>query len=153
TEPFDLEHGPVLRMRLLQLSDQEHVLLRTMHHIVSDGWSEAVFTRELMTLYEAYQAGREKPPRPLPGADADFTLWQRRWLEGGALETGLTYWKSQLAGIPARLELPTDRARPARPTFEAEACQSVLSAEMTAALKRLSRENNATLYMTLLAAF
>jgi amino acid adenylation domain-containing protein len=152
-EAFDLSRGPVLRIRLLKLSEGEHILLRTMHHIVSDGWSEGVFNRELMVLYEAYQQGRENPLKPLGVQYADFALWQRRGLEGGGLEEGLRYWKEQLAGIPERLELPTDRARPAEQTFEAEAVYVSLSSEQVKGLKRLSRENQATLYMSLLAAF
>src|SRR5580704_1015885 len=111
-QPFDLTRGPVLRVKLLKLGEQEHVLLRTMHHIVSDGWSEGVFNRELMVLYEAYREGRENPLKPLAVQYADFALWQRKWLEGGALDEGLKYWKEQLAGIPERLELPLDRSRP-----------------------------------------
>ncbi len=110
--PFDLMRGPVLRVKLLRLGAQDHVLVRTMHHIVSDGWSEGVFTHELMVLYEAFGEGRENPLRPLGVQYADFALWQRRWLEAGALDRGLCYWKEQLAGIPERLELPTDRPRP-----------------------------------------
>ena len=152
-EPFDLGRGPVLRMKLLKLGEQEHVLLRTMHHIVSDGWSEGVFNRELMVLYEAYREGRENPLKPLEVQYADFAIWQRNWLDGGALNQGLVYWKEKLAGIPERLELPADHPRPAVQTFGAEACQATLSAEQTAQLKHLSQKEQATLYMTLLAAF
>ena len=151
--PFDLIRGPVLRVKLLRLGVQDHVLLRTMHHIVSDGWSEGVFTRELMVLYEAFREGRENPLRPLRVQYADFALWQRKWLEGGALDRGLSYWKEQLAGIPARLELPADRPRPALQTFAGEACIMTLSAAQVTALKRLSQNHQSTLYMTLLAAF
>ena len=153
TQPFDLGRGPLLRMKLLKLGEREHVLLRTMHHIVSDGWSQGVFNREFMILYEAYRQGRENPLKPLAVQYADFAIWQRAWLEGGALDEGLAYWKKQLAGIPERLELPTDRPRPAMQTFRAEACHTLLSAEQTAKLKRFSQEHQATLYMTLLAAF
>ena len=152
-QPFDLGRGPVLRMRLLKLGEQEHVLLRTMHHIVSDGWSQGVFNRELTILYEAYREGRENPLKALAVQYADFAMWQRSWLEGGALDEGLKYWKEQLAGIPERLELPTDRARPAVQTFGAEVWQGGCRAELVAGLKRVSRESQATLYMTLLAAF
>jgi acyl carrier protein len=152
-QPFDLTRGPVLRVKLLKLGEQEHVLLRTMHHIVSDGWSEGVFNRELMVLYEAYREGRENPLKPLAVQYADFALWQRKWLEGGALDEGLKYWKEQLAGIPERLELPLDRSRPAVQTFAADICHVDLPAELTSGLKRVSRENQATLYMTLLAGF
>src|SRR6266849_5275516 len=151
SQAFDLEGGPLLRMKLLKLGEQEHILLRTMHHIVSDGWSQGVFNREFMMLYEAYREGRENPLKPLAVQYADFALWQRNWLEGGALEQGLAYWKEQLAGIPERLELPTDRPRPAMQTFVAELCHVGLSKELTAGLKRVSQENQATLYMTLLS--
>ena len=151
--PFDLRRGPVLRVKLLRLGAQDHVLLRTMHHIVSDGWSESVFNHELMVLYEAFAEGRENPLRPLRVQYADFALWQRRWLEGGALERGLSYWKEQLAGIPGRLELPADRPRPAMQTFGGEVCSLTLSAEQVAALKRLSQDHQSTLYMTFLAVF
>jgi acyl carrier protein len=151
--PFDLMRGPVLRVKLLRLGAQDHVLLRTMHHIVSDGWSEGVFNHELMVLYEAFGEGRENPLRPLSVQYADFALWQRRWLDGGALDRGLSYWKQQLAGIPARLELPADRPRPAMQTFVGEACSMTLSAVQVAGLKRLSQDHQSTLYMTLLAVF
>jgi amino acid adenylation domain-containing protein len=150
-EPFGLSRGPVLRAKLLKLGKQEHILLRTMHHIVSDGWSQGIFNQEFMILYEAYREQRENPLKPLTVQYADFALWQREWLEGGALEQGLEYWKEQLAGSPERLELPTDRPRPAVQTFAAEICRMNLSAEATAALKQQSQKNQATLYMTLLA--
>src|ERR1700719_3301882 len=153
TEAFDLACGPLLRVKLLRLGEQEHILLRTMHHIVSDGWSQGVFNRELMVLYEAYREGRENPLKPLTVQYADFALWQRSWLDGGALDEGLKYWKEQLAGIPERLELPKDRVRPTMQTFGAKAYQVTLSGELASALKRLSRANEATLYMTLLSAF
>jgi pristinamycin I synthase-3/4 len=152
-EPFDLGRGPVVRMKLLKLGEEEHVLLRTMHHIVSDGWSQGVFNREFMILYEAFREGRESPLKPLTVQYADYALWQREWLDEEALGGGLEYWKRQLAGIPERLELPTDRTRPMVQTFGAEACQVRLSAEQSAGLKRLSQGNQATLYMTLLAGF
>jgi amino acid adenylation domain-containing protein len=151
--PFDLMRGPVLRLKLLRLGAQDHVLLRTMHHIVSDGWSEGVFNHELMVLYEAFGEGRENPLPPLSVQYADFALWQRKWLDGGALERGLSYWKQQLSGIPARLELPADRPRPAMQTFVGEACSMTLSAEQVAGLKRLSQDHQSTMYMTLLAVF
>ena len=88
-EPFDLGRGPLLRMKLLKLGEQDHILLRTMHHIVTDVWSERVFNREFMSLYEAYCQGRENPLKPLEVQYADFALWQRRWLESGAMDEGL----------------------------------------------------------------
>src|SRR5262249_58975883 len=104
---------------------REHILLRTMHHIVSDGWSQAVFNREFAVLYEAYRAGRENPLRPLAVQYADFALWQRGWLDEERLRGDLAYWKGQLAGIPERLELPAERPRPPMQTFGAEARYAV----------------------------
>ncbi len=151
--PFDLACGPLLRMRLLKLGEGDHLLLRTMHHIVSDGWSEGVFNRELSLLYEAYCEGRENPLKPLSVQYADFALWQRQWLEQEVLAGGLGYWKEQLAGIPERLELPTDRVRPPVQSFAAELCQVSFSREQTSALKQLSQSQQATLYMVLLTGF
>jgi len=153
SQAFDLTRGPLLRMKLLQLGEQEHILLRTMHHIVSDGWSQGLFNREFTVLYEAYRERRENPLQPLAVQYADFALWQRSWLEGGALEQGLEYWKEQLVGIPERLELPTDRPRPVMQTFVADVCHVSLPKELATALKQLSQTNRATLYMTLLAGF
>src|SRR5262249_41229461 len=99
-EPFDLRTGPVLRVRMLKLGEQEHILLETFHHIVSDGWSQGVFNRELQVLYEAYREGGDSPLEPLRIQYADFALWQREWLDQGALDAGLQYWREQLARIP-----------------------------------------------------
>jgi pristinamycin I synthase-3/4 len=152
-KPFDMAQGPLLRFKLLQLGPQDHVLLRTFHHIVSDDWSEGVFNQELATLYEAFRDGRGNPLEPLGVQYADFALWQRGWLDQAALDQGLAYWKEQLAGIPQQLTLPTDRPRPARPTYAAERWRVTLPAEQLAALNGLSLANQATLYMTLLSAF
>ena len=150
---FELGRGPLFRARLLKLGRQDHVLLRTMHHIVSDGWSEALFNRELRVLYEAFAEGRENPLAPLPVQYADFAIWQRKWLESGALEEGLKYWKKQLENIPEHLALPTDRPRPAVQTFTAGTYSIEFSAELTRQLHELRQRENTTLYMTLLAAF
>ncbi|MCA1702416.1 MAG: condensation domain-containing protein, partial [Actinobacteria bacterium] len=152
-EPFDLACGPLLRVKLLKLGAQEHILLRTCHHIVSDGWSQGLFNREFMLLYEAFRQGRESSLEPLAVQYADFALWQRAWLDEERLGSGLAYWKQQLADIPERLELPTDRPRPVMQTFAADLCSVTLPAQRLAALQRLSQENQATLYMTLLSAF
>lgn len=149
---LDLTRGPLLRLMLLKLGDREHILMWIMHHVVSDGWSQGIFNRELMILYGAYRNGRENPLPPLEVQYADFTLWQREWLEGEMPEDELAYWKTQLAGIP-ELELPLDRPRPAMQTFDAGACRVTLSAGQVTDLKRLSQANRATLYMTLLSAF
>ncbi len=151
--PFDLTRGPLLRVNLLKLGERDHILLRTMHHIVSDGWSEGVFNHEFTQLYEAFCQGRENPLKPLSVQYADFALWQRQWLEQERLQAELAYWKQQLAGIPERLELPTDRVRPPVQTFQSEISQMILSGQQVDGLKRLSQSQQATLYMTLLAGF
>ena len=125
-EPFDLSRGPLLRMKLLRLGEGDHLLLRTCHHIVSDGWSRGLFNREFAELYAAFRAGRESPLAPLPVQYADFTLWQRTWLSGEALQRGLDYWRAQLASIPQRLELATDRPRPALQTYAAAICHATI---------------------------
>src|SRR5438094_463883 len=151
--PFDLAQGPLLRMRLRGLGATDHVLLRTIHHIVSDAWSEGNFNRELLALYDAFHAGRDNPLPPLAVQYADFAVWQRDWLAQGALAQGLAYWTAQLAEIPERLTLPTDRPRPPVQTFAADVCYFTVSAEQVTALKHLSQAHEATLYMTLLAAY
>ena len=152
-EPFDLARGPLLRMELLKLGEQDYMLFRTMHHIVSDGWSMAVFNREFTLLYEAYRDGHENPLKPLAVQYSDFALWQRKWLDEGGLDRGLAYWKKQLAGIPEEMGLPVDRPRSKVRTFAGEIHRHVLSARQLEALQWLSQKNQTTLYMTLLAAF
>jgi amino acid adenylation domain-containing protein len=150
---FDLARGPVFRAALLRLRDDEHVLLLTMHHIVSDGWSIEILKRELGQLYKAYAGGRLSPLEELPVQYSDYARWQREWLQGEALEEQLEYWRSQLAGAPQVLELPTDRPRPATQTFHGASESFVVPAALTVALGALSRREGATLFMTLLAGF
>src|SRR6185436_117816 len=116
-QPFDLERGPVLHTRLLRIGTGDHLLLSTMHHIASDGWSMGILTRELTALYRAACAGTPSPLTALPVHYADFAVWQRRWLTGEALERELSYRRERLAGAPPHLELPTDRPRPALQSF------------------------------------
>jgi amino acid adenylation domain-containing protein len=150
---FDLSTGPLLRASLLKLSEEEHVLLFTMHHIVSDGWSMGVLVGELKALYEAYSSGKESP-LPEPTAQyADFAHWQRRALEDGLLEPELDYWRAQLRGAQSVLAMPTDRPRPPVQTYNGAAESFHIDEELTRSLKRLSLESGATLFMTLLAAF
>ncbi|HEX9939135.1 MAG TPA: amino acid adenylation domain-containing protein, partial [Longimicrobium sp.] len=151
--PFDLARGPLIRGMLVRMAEDDHVLLVTMHHIVSDGWSMGVFTRELGALYGAFREGRPDPLPPLAVQYADYAAWQRRWMEGEVLRTQAEYWKTTLAGAPELLEVPTDRPRPARQDFTGASVSLVLSEELTAALKALSRRHGATLYMTLLAGW
>lgn len=150
---FDLAHGPILRMRLLKLSPTEHVLTRTFHHIAFDAWSQTVFNRELMLLYEAYREGRGNPLPPLAVQYSDYALWQRRNVEVGGLEKGLAYWKTQLTGIAERLNLPTAEPRARIRSSEAAACHHTLTDAQVAAVRQLMRENHVTLQMALLAAF
>ncbi|HYH44642.1 MAG TPA: amino acid adenylation domain-containing protein, partial [Thermoanaerobaculia bacterium] len=155
--PFDLERGPLFRVVLLRLTvasdgEAEHALLLAMHHIVSDGWSKGVLTRELTTLYAAFLEGR---PSPLPELEiqyADFALWQRRRLQGERLDAELAYWRDQLAGAPV-LELPTDRPRPPVQSFRGGSRSLLLAPERGAALRQHCRDEGTTLFMTLLAAF
>ncbi len=151
--PFDLAHGPLLRARLLRLSEDAHVLLLTMHHIVSDAWTKGVFLRELAALYEAFHAGRPSPLPELPVQYADYAAWQRSWLSGEALERQLDYWKVQLAGAPAALDLPTSRPRPAVLTTRGARRRFSLSPDVTSGIEALARGAGATLFMTMLAAF
>jgi amino acid adenylation domain-containing protein len=150
-EPFDLSRGPLIRVKLLILREQDHILLRTLHHIVSDGWSAGVFNQEFVAFYDAFRKGRENPLNP-PGVQyADFAMWQRRRLDGGTLEQGLKYWKEQLAGAPERSPL-ADRGLTVQ-TFSAELFSLTVPKERMARLKELSQANHATLYMILLAGF
>ncbi|HEX8244848.1 MAG TPA: condensation domain-containing protein, partial [Longimicrobium sp.] len=151
--PFDLARGPLIRGRLIRLADDDHVLLITMHHVVSDGWSMGVFTRELGALYAAFRAGEPDPLPPLPVQYADYAAWQRKWVDGEVLKAQAEYWKETLAGAPELLELPTDHPRPARQDFSGGVVGIVLDAELTAGLKALGARHGATLFMTLLAGW
>ncbi|HWS56339.1 MAG TPA: amino acid adenylation domain-containing protein, partial [Pyrinomonadaceae bacterium] len=151
--PFDLTRAPLVRARLVRLREVEHVLLLTMHHIVSDGWSLGVVVKELAALYGAFSAGEPSPLAPLPIQYADFAHWQRRLLGGEALEKRLAYWRRRLAGAPPVLELPTDRPRPAAQTHRGRTLTFDIPGPVAALLKALSRRENATLHMTLLACF
>ncbi|MEG8178108.1 amino acid adenylation domain-containing protein [Nocardia terpenica] len=149
---FDLSTGPLVRSCLIRLADDDHVLLLTMHHIVSDGWSIGVMLRELNALYDAYSAGEESPLPPLSVQYADFAVWQRDWLSGAVLEEQLGYWRDRLDGL-VPLELPLDRPRPAVASFDGGAHIFALSAELSERLRALSRRYRVSLFMTLLAAF
>jgi amino acid adenylation domain-containing protein len=152
-QSFDLTKAPLLRAKLLRLDEAEHVLLLTIHHIVSDGWSLGVLMRELAVLYEAFSSGKPASLPELPIQYADFAIWQREWLSGEVLESNLAYWKHQLGGELLILELPTDRPRPLVQTYRGARQSFELSKDLTDALKVLSRREEVTLFMTLLAAF
>ncbi|MEE8586168.1 MAG: amino acid adenylation domain-containing protein, partial [Acidobacteriota bacterium] len=150
--PFYLGKGPLFRVQLLRLADQEYALLATMHHIVSDGLSVGILERELSILYEAFSSSRPSPLEELPIQYADFSHWQRSWLKGEVLQVQLDYWREQLSQSPL-LEMPTDRPRPAQPTFRGAVEAFSWPAELTQSLKSLARSHNSTLFMTLLAGF
>ncbi|RCJ40973.1 non-ribosomal peptide synthetase [Nostoc minutum NIES-26] len=152
-KPFDLVKDSLVRATLLRLSEEEHVLLLTIHHIVTDGWSMSVFAQELAKLYAAFCVGKPSPLPKLPIQYADFAIWQRDRLQGKLLETQLNYWKQQLAGKLPTLQLPTDRSRPAVATFKGAKQYFTLSKQLTQALNEFSQQEGCTLFMTLLAAF
>jgi amino acid adenylation domain-containing protein len=151
--PFDLSRGPLVRTALLKLEEQEHVVICAMHHLVGDAWSFEVLTRELSRLYESFGEGE---PSPLPGLViqyADYAAWQRKWLAGEVLESRLGYWKQQLEGAETELKLPQSRARGVVQSFRGARQGVMFGEELTASLRRLSRKEGTTLYMTLLGAF
>ncbi|TCP59316.1 amino acid adenylation domain-containing protein [Tumebacillus sp. BK434] len=150
---FDLRTGPLVRFRLLQTGRQEHVLLFNIHHIISDGWSSGVMVREVSALYRAFANEALSPLADLPVQYADYAVWQKEWLAAGVLDDQLSYWKQRLGGELTVLQLPTDHPRPARQTHRGATVSFALSEKLTAGLKELSRRHDATLYMTLLAAF
>ncbi|MGB7440888.1 MAG: amino acid adenylation domain-containing protein [Coleofasciculaceae cyanobacterium] len=151
--PFDLAHGPLLRLELLRIATEEHLLVVNMHHIISDGWSIGVFEQELAALYQAFCQGKPSPLPELPIQYADFAQWQQQWLQSEEFESQLDYWKQQLGGSLPVLELPTDRPRPPVPTDRGEQQSLLLPKNLSEALKALSRQERVTLAMTLLATF
>src|SRR5215208_1276610 len=153
SQPFDLGHGPLMRVKLLRLSDEEHVLVLAMHHIISDGWSAGVFFKELSALYAAYAAGEESPLPELPVQYADYAVWQREYLSGEVLNAQVEYWRERLTGAAPVLELPADRVRPAVQSYRGAAARFEVSREVSEGLKELAHAEGVTLFMTLLAAF
>jgi len=151
--PFNLAQSPLSRAALLRLGAEQHLLLFTMHHIVSDAWSMDVLIREVSQLYQAFDAGDRSPLIELMIQYADYAMWQRQWLQGEVLESQLTYWKKQLAGSPALMALPTDRPRPKVQSFAGASQSFSLPPSLIAALRRLSSQESVTLFMTLLAGF
>lgn len=150
-QPFDLSRGPLLRAKVLKLAEQDHVILLTMHHIISDGWSAGVLVNEVGVLYQAFTRGDESPLPELPIQYADYATWQRTWLQGAELERQLDYWRERLAGAKV-LELPTDRPRPTEQLHSGARVSFTLPDELSASLRALSRREGVTLFMTLLAA-
>ena len=150
---FELENGPLIRGRLIRMAGDEHALLITMHHIVSDGWSMGVLISELGALYRAFSEGQDDPLPALAIQYADYAAWQRRHLSGEALRRQAEYWKESLSGAPELLTLPTDRPRPARQDHGGAFIGLALDESLTEGLKALSRRHNTTLFMTLLAGW
>lgn len=152
-EPFDLTAGPLFRATLFELGAAEYVLVINLHHIVTDKLSHDLLWQELITLYEAFNAGQPSPLAELPVQYADYALWQRQWLQGEVMEARLAYWKKHLAGAPFVLEVPGDHPRPPVQTYRGRRQYRVQSLALWAKLKALALEENVTLFMTLLAAF
>jgi amino acid adenylation domain-containing protein len=150
---FDLSKSLPLRVSLVQLGSDEHVLILTMHHIVSDGWSIGVLVKEVAELYEAFCAGLPSPLPDLPIQYADFASWQRRWLQGNVLEDHLAYWRKELAGTLPASPLTEDKPRPAVSSFAGVTRTFEISKSLTEQVKQLSRATETTLFMTLMAAF
>ncbi|BDU21546.1 non-ribosomal peptide synthetase [Dyella sp. GSA-30] len=151
--PFDLTLGPLLRACLVRLGDDDHVLLLTQHHIVSDGWSLGVQMRELGALYAAFARAQADPLPPLTIQYPDYAAWQRDWLSGERLRDHANYWRRALSESPVLLTVPTDRPRPPRQSFDGAELPIRLDAALTEQLKRLSRQHDCTLFMTVLAAW
>ncbi|WP_437299547.1 non-ribosomal peptide synthase/polyketide synthase [Sorangium sp. So ce426] len=153
SRPFDLERDELLRVTLLELSDSEHVLLVTMHHIVSDGWSMSILVKDFVTLYRAYSEGRSPALSSLPVQYVDYASWQRRRFESGELAGQLAYWKERLGTEHPVLSLPADHPRPSAQSYRGAKHSFELSTELSGRLRALAQERGATLFMVLLAAF
>lgn len=147
---FDLINGPLLRTRLIRLSSTEHVIIVSMHHIISDGWSMGVFIQEMALLYDAYRQDKPSPLQELRIQYSDYSLWQREWLAGDRLERQLSYWKTRLDGVPI-LELPTDYQRPPVHSYQGKNIRFELGEELTTSLNQLAKQQGATLFMVLFA--
>jgi amino acid adenylation domain-containing protein len=151
--PFDLSQPPLMRVRLVKIAEDDYALLATIHHIVSDGWSMGVLIREVAALYTAFAAGQPSPLPELPIQYADYAVWQRGWLQGESLDAELAFWREQLAGAPQALDLPSDHTRPPVHGFAGRHLRFTLPKSLVAQIQALARQENATLFMALLAAF
>ncbi len=149
---FDLQNGPLLRVTVLRTREQRYILILSMHHIVSDGWSMEVFLAEFKILYTAYVTQQSPSLPDLPIQYADYAIWQRDWLQGEILDEQIAYWRQQLVNLQV-LQLPFDHPRPAVQTFRGALRTMIVPSELTAALHTLSRHAGVTLFMTLLASF
>ncbi|MGE5343919.1 MAG: amino acid adenylation domain-containing protein [Candidatus Omnitrophota bacterium] len=151
--PFDLEHGPMMRIMLLILGQDMNALAYTMHHIVSDTWSMELFTRELVMIYEAFLENRPSPLPEIPIQYADFSVWQKEWLQGEVLDRQLSYWKNILSGELPILEIPADRQRPAISSYRGKMQKVRIPEDLTLKLVELSRSQGCSMYMLVMAAF
>ncbi|MCP5062018.1 MAG: amino acid adenylation domain-containing protein, partial [Ignavibacteriae bacterium] len=151
--PISINELPLFRIKIIKLSDDDHVFLMTIHHIISDDWSTKVIVQELGVLYESYIKRMNPPIVELSIQYADYSIWQREWLKGKVLESHIDYWKNKLSGVPSLLELPTDYPRPKTQTFNGDFTSFKLSDEVSKQLSLLSKEEGATVFMVLLAAF
>ena len=151
-QPFDLTKSPLWYLKLLRLTKQEHILVRTIHHIIFDGWSDRVFLREVGVLYDAFSQGKPSPLSELPIQYADYAQTQRQWLQGEVFSSQLDYWQNHLSGISA-LELPTDYPPPPVPSYQGAYQPFELSQSLTQTLKKLSYQEGVSLFVTLLTAF
>ncbi|MCO8171819.1 condensation domain-containing protein, partial [Pseudomonas sp. 21LCFQ02] len=152
-QPFDLVNGPLLRVRLLRVTEDDHVLVLTMHHIVSDGWSMPVMVEELVSLYEGYRDGQTISLPELPVQYADYAVWQRQWMEAGEQQRQLAYWQEQLGGEQPVLALPLDRPRPSMQSHAGASLELALDTGLLTALKQVAQQQGVTLFMVMLASF
>ena len=151
--PFDLSKGPLIRVKLLIVSPTEHVFLLTLHHIISDGWSMGILFKELSDLYNIYSLGQEPSLAPLAVQYVDFSIWQREWLQGEALDQQLSYWKEQLKGIPDLIDIPADKPRPKEMSYKGGSYHYTLSKDVRDKLNDLAQEEQTSLFMTVLSIF
>ncbi|WP_232463571.1 non-ribosomal peptide synthetase [Tumebacillus avium] len=152
-KPFDLQNGPLFRARLITFAPEDHLLIFNMHHIISDGWSLAIFRRELSAFYEAFSQDTVPALAELPVQYADYSQWHNESLQGAGMDKQMAYWEEQLSGTLPILQIPTDRSRPHKQTYNGKTLRFQLTERLTEQIKDLSRKEGTTLYMTLLAAF
>ncbi|MEB0259440.1 amino acid adenylation domain-containing protein [Undibacterium sp. 5I1] len=152
-QPFNLSAGPLIRGQLLSLAEDEHILLVTQHHIISDGWSINVIISEVSALYNAFSQGLDDPLPALAIQYPDYAVWQRQWLQGEVLQTQTDFWCAHLAGAPTLLELPTDRPRPPQQSYAGSSVALRLTSELSAGLRALAQRHDITVFMALLAAW
>ncbi|PRT07964.1 non-ribosomal peptide synthetase [Bacillus wiedmannii] len=152
-KPFCLTNNPLIRVNLFTVGEEEHILLFVMHHMIIDGWSMGIIIKELEQLYSSYSQGKPSPLKNLPIQFGDFSEWQRNQIENGNMNHQLEYWKKQLSGAPALLELPTDLPRPTVQTFNGASHKFTISKYLVEKINNLSKQEGATLFMSLLGAF